>query len=460
MIQDVQHSTRATLLLTCLFPPHSLPTLRCLLFFLNRVASRFQENKMNAENLALVFAPSLMKGKGRGVFPARSGLPGIERDHRLKVLIVLKLITHADCIGRFPKPNTEQRNPEANPSAGLMESSISGITLPNRKLSHNTRHRRESNANASKQIVRGSAVEDKRDVPDALDGGAQKRKSPVATLPPQGLQKKRRSSSDEGQSSASPSACETVHLPLRRSGKQMSRLKSNQVIGQCQTYQKDAFGPSGTQVTSSLFLKAPFSTSAVGELYRRPSDAARNVQQALADSRRACDAPKGASSPCEPNDSHSKVCAQTSVTSDNSNYCIVFDESLHITSDEDENSEDGGSNECCKKLDCRESKDHEEPSSSAPNASRNALRVGLCEERPDPPSLEQSFPREMPKEVGSAANQPSVKVSEEQNEGATSLVSPAVQRKPSRGGVRTYRNSPRRPVIPIRSMSIRAAWDL
>ena len=54
---------------------------------------------MNAENLALVFAPSLMKGKGRGMFPARSGLPGIERDHRLKVLIVLKLITHADCIG-------------------------------------------------------------------------------------------------------------------------------------------------------------------------------------------------------------------------------------------------------------------------------------------------------------------------------------------------------------------------
>uniref|UniRef100_UPI00358EB5A9 rho GTPase-activating protein 17-like n=1 Tax=Myxine glutinosa TaxID=7769 RepID=UPI00358EB5A9 len=460
MIQDTEHSTRATLLLTCLFPPHSLPTLRCLLVFLNRVASRFQENKMNAENLALVFAPSLMKGKGRGMLPARSGLPRIERDHRLKVLIILKLITYAERIGCFPKPNLQQGNPEAAPSAGLIESSISDTTSSNHKLSHNTRHRRDSYANACKQIVRGSAVEGKLDMPDALDGGAQKRKSPVASLPPQGFQKKRRSSSDEGQSSGSSSACEAVHLPLQRSGKQMTRPKCNQVIGQRRRYQKDAFGPSGMQVTSSpLFLQAPFSTSAVGELHRHPSDVASNVQQAFADSRRACDDPK--SSPVGPGETHSKACAQTSATSDNSNYCIVFDESLHITSDEDENSEDGGLNECCKKLDHQESKYHDAPSGSAANASQKPLCAGVCEERPEPTSLEQSLPRKMPKEEESAANHPSVKeVSVEQKEGAVPQVSPTVQRKPSRGGARTYRNSPRRPVVPIRSMSIRAAWDL
>ncbi|CAM4700696.1 unnamed protein product [Caretta caretta] len=86
-----------TLLLSCLLPRHSARALRYFCTFLQDVAARCQENKMDEANLAVIFAPNL--------FPScvLSDAPGAERRLPLQAGAVQALISHAPHIGRVPQ---------------------------------------------------------------------------------------------------------------------------------------------------------------------------------------------------------------------------------------------------------------------------------------------------------------------------------------------------------------------
>lgn len=112
--------TRAVLLLCLLLPASNLATLRYVMCFLQRVAKMSAHNKMDVSNLAICFAPNLLRSycggssnstlvigrhqrrKGRQY---RGGSPVQEKEARLfeaEISVVLILITEASNIGIVP----------------------------------------------------------------------------------------------------------------------------------------------------------------------------------------------------------------------------------------------------------------------------------------------------------------------------------------------------------------------
>ncbi|XP_043554429.1 rho GTPase-activating protein 11A-like [Chiloscyllium plagiosum] len=92
-------SISATILLSCLLPERTADTLRYFLTFLNNVSLRSEENKMDASNLAVVFAPNLFhSGEGNEKSTAIT-----ERRLQLQAATVHKLIENCEQIGRVPE---------------------------------------------------------------------------------------------------------------------------------------------------------------------------------------------------------------------------------------------------------------------------------------------------------------------------------------------------------------------
>lgn len=111
--------TRAVLLLCLLLPASNLATLRYVTCFLQRVAKSSAQNKMDVSNLAICFAPNLLRScststlatgrhqhrKGRQHRGGGGGSPGEEKEARLfeaEISVVLILITEATNIGIVP----------------------------------------------------------------------------------------------------------------------------------------------------------------------------------------------------------------------------------------------------------------------------------------------------------------------------------------------------------------------
>ncbi|KAM4641639.1 rho GTPase-activating protein 11A-like [Discoglossus pictus] len=86
----------ATTLVTSLLPPVQGATLRYFCTFLQEVASRYEENKMDAGNLAVVLAPNLFSNSGEKL------TINMERQLQLQTAAMQTLIEHAPGIGQLP----------------------------------------------------------------------------------------------------------------------------------------------------------------------------------------------------------------------------------------------------------------------------------------------------------------------------------------------------------------------
>ncbi|XP_067895514.1 rho GTPase-activating protein 11A-like [Heterodontus francisci] len=99
--QELQNdeSISATILLSCLLPEKTADTLRYFLNFLKNVSLRSEDNKMDASNLAVVFAPNLFHScDGSEKITALT-----EKRLHLQAATVHTLIDHFEQIGRVPE---------------------------------------------------------------------------------------------------------------------------------------------------------------------------------------------------------------------------------------------------------------------------------------------------------------------------------------------------------------------
>ncbi|KAF6350783.1 Rho GTPase activating protein 11B [Rhinolophus ferrumequinum] len=93
-----EEKNKATLLLSCLMPDHTIDILRYFFNFLRNVSLRSSENKMDSRNLAVIFAPNLLQtSEGHEKMSANT-----EKKLRLQAEVVQTLIDCASDIGHVP----------------------------------------------------------------------------------------------------------------------------------------------------------------------------------------------------------------------------------------------------------------------------------------------------------------------------------------------------------------------
>lgn len=93
-----EEKNKATLLLSCLMPEHTIDILRYFFNFLRNVSLRSSENKMDSSNLAVIFAPNLLQtSEGHEKMSANT-----EKKLRLQAAVVQTLIDCASDIGHIP----------------------------------------------------------------------------------------------------------------------------------------------------------------------------------------------------------------------------------------------------------------------------------------------------------------------------------------------------------------------
>ncbi|XP_072286682.1 uncharacterized protein [Pyxicephalus adspersus] len=93
-----EHRDSATTLVTCLLPPVHGETLRYFCTFLQTVASRCDENRMDSGNLAVVLAPSLFSSNNLG----EKLTLATEKQLQLQASVIQSLIERAQDIGQVP----------------------------------------------------------------------------------------------------------------------------------------------------------------------------------------------------------------------------------------------------------------------------------------------------------------------------------------------------------------------
>ncbi|XP_069799429.1 rho GTPase-activating protein 11A-like [Dendropsophus ebraccatus] len=113
-----EEKASATALVTCLLPAIHGETLRYLCTFLQRVASRSTENKMDSGNLAVVLAPSLFSNNNL----AEKLTLATEKQLQLQASAIQSLIDNAQDIGQLPLFIREKISV---PSDGVDEDSVS-----------------------------------------------------------------------------------------------------------------------------------------------------------------------------------------------------------------------------------------------------------------------------------------------------------------------------------------------
>lgn len=93
-----EEKNKATLLLSCLMPDHTIDILRYFFNFLRNVSLRSSENKMDSSNLAVIFAPNLLQtSEGHEKMSANT-----EKKLRLQAAVVQTFIDYASDIGHVP----------------------------------------------------------------------------------------------------------------------------------------------------------------------------------------------------------------------------------------------------------------------------------------------------------------------------------------------------------------------
>lgn len=142
-----------TALITCLMPRLNTHTLRYFCKFLQKVASRCDENKMDLANLAVVFAPNLFRN-----LEVNEKLTGIaERQLQLQVAVVQTLVAHASEIGRLPEFILEKIRPPLDAGSGCrtpVAPEIGGSDLPAGGGGGSNRRRRQRQSMG--EIVNGA----------------------------------------------------------------------------------------------------------------------------------------------------------------------------------------------------------------------------------------------------------------------------------------------------------------
>ncbi|XP_053255145.1 rho GTPase-activating protein 11A-like [Podarcis raffonei] len=97
-VQQQEDSDPLTLLLTSLLPQRSTDLLRYFFRFLQDVASRCAQNKMDLANLAVIFAPTLFPNEVCSQLDSRA-----EEQLQRQAAVVHTLISHAAEIGTIPE---------------------------------------------------------------------------------------------------------------------------------------------------------------------------------------------------------------------------------------------------------------------------------------------------------------------------------------------------------------------
>lgn len=93
-----EEKKKATVLLSCLMPDHTIDILRYFFNFLRNVSLRSSENKMDSSNLAVIFAPNLLQtSEGHEKMSANT-----EKKLRLQAAVVQTFIDYASDIGHVP----------------------------------------------------------------------------------------------------------------------------------------------------------------------------------------------------------------------------------------------------------------------------------------------------------------------------------------------------------------------
>ncbi|XP_070620779.1 uncharacterized protein [Erythrolamprus reginae] len=98
-VQSREDRDSLTLLLTCLLPPRNTTVLRYFLSFLQEVVARCAQNKMDLDNLSVIFVPNLFSGE----LSSQMGISKAEEQLRSHVAVTRVLISHATEIGVIPE---------------------------------------------------------------------------------------------------------------------------------------------------------------------------------------------------------------------------------------------------------------------------------------------------------------------------------------------------------------------
>ncbi|XP_043939392.1 uncharacterized protein LOC122811525 [Protopterus annectens] len=99
LIPSESERTLVTILTTCLLPKLNAATLKYFFKFLQSVASRCEDNKMDCNNLSMVFAPTLFLSLSLN----DGHMINAEKQLHLQTSAVQFLIIHADKIGELPQ---------------------------------------------------------------------------------------------------------------------------------------------------------------------------------------------------------------------------------------------------------------------------------------------------------------------------------------------------------------------
>ncbi|XP_069805561.1 rho GTPase-activating protein 11A isoform X2 [Dendropsophus ebraccatus] len=95
---SVEERTSATMLISCLMSDQTVSILRYFFNFLHAVSRRYQENRMDSNNLAVIFAPNLLHSDD-----SEKISPSTEKKLRIQAAIVKTLIDHPADIGCVPE---------------------------------------------------------------------------------------------------------------------------------------------------------------------------------------------------------------------------------------------------------------------------------------------------------------------------------------------------------------------
>ncbi|XP_030075720.1 uncharacterized protein LOC115480889 isoform X2 [Microcaecilia unicolor] len=204
-----------TALVTCLLPRVSACTLRYLCTFLQRIATRCDENKMDSGNLALVLAPNLFTSSEH----SERLTVGTERQLQLQVAVLETLITNALEIGHVPEFITEKLSSTQDTETTCSTSASQENREPVESDGSYQRRRRRSMGD----IVNGALSRWKTG--HTASGAAQKEQKPAAEVDSGPVHR----TSFKTKRKASEDSCEGSELKKRKATKDF--MSDNDALG-------------------------------------------------------------------------------------------------------------------------------------------------------------------------------------------------------------------------------------
>ncbi|KAH0631535.1 hypothetical protein JD844_005902 [Phrynosoma platyrhinos] len=181
--QEDSEENRSSLMLlvTSLLPQRSVDLLRYLFNFLQDVAARCAQNKMDLSNLAVIFTPNLFPSTHCSHLSCQA-----EEQLRSQAAVVQTLITHAPEIGNVPQFLLGKVQAAFSDLDYKRQPSLGSEEQRERDGEGRSRRRRRSMSNSSSNITLKTSFNSKRkaseDVAWATEVSAKKRRSGIESL--------------------------------------------------------------------------------------------------------------------------------------------------------------------------------------------------------------------------------------------------------------------------------------